>query len=203
MDVTCDLYPYVAASTSLPAILPPWMQEGGINSLLERLSKQEIRERIKLELETGLPGWQNFYKASGWDKIVISALRKNKNYEGKSIFEIAQLRKVEPAEAMFDLLVEEDGDVMMVLYMMSEDDVTKILQHPAVMIGSDGLYSAGKPHPRYFGTFPRLLAKYVRQDKAINISEAVRENDLTTGPTTGFGRQRVVKTRHVGRYCRI
>jgi N-acyl-D-amino-acid deacylase len=175
LDVTYDVYPYVAASTSLVSVLPPWMHEGGIQKLLGRLESAENRTRIKKELEEGLPGWQNFYKASGWDKILVSSAKKNKSYEGKTMLEIAAAKGVEPAEALFELLLEEDGDVLMVLFMMSEEDVTAILQHPAAMVGSDGIYSAGKPHPRYYGTFPRILSKYVRQDKALGLEEAIRK----------------------------
>ncbi|MDR3590401.1 MAG: D-aminoacylase [Negativicutes bacterium] len=175
LDITYDVYPYVAASTTLVALLPPWMHEGGIRKLLGRLESAENRARITKELEEGVPGWQNFYKAAGWDKIVVSSAKKNKSYEGKTIVEIAKGKGVEPAEALFELLLEEDGEVLMVLFMMSEEDVTAILQHPAAMVGSDGIFSAGKPHPRYYGTFPRILSKYVRNDKALSLEDAVRK----------------------------
>lgn len=175
LDVTYDVYPYVAASTSLVSLLPPWMHEGGIQKLLGRLESADNRARIKRELEEGLPNWQNFYKASGWDKILVSSVKKNKGYEGKTMAEIAAGKVIDPADALFELLLEEEGDVLMVLFMMSEDDVTAILQHPAAMVGSDGIYSAGKPHPRYYGTFPRILGKYVRHDKALSLAEAVRK----------------------------
>lgn len=175
LDVTYDVYPYIAASTSLVSLMPPWMLEGGIKKVLERLESPENRARVKKELEAGLPGWQNFYKASGWDKILVSSAKKNKGYEGKTMAEIAKGKGVEPADALFEVLLEEDGDVLMVLFMMSEDDVTAILQHPAAMVGSDGIYSAGKPHPRYYGTFPRILGKYVRKEKALSLPEAIRK----------------------------
>ncbi len=175
LDITYDVYPYTAASTSLVSLMPPWMLEGGIKKVLERLESAENRARIKKELESGLPGWQNFYKASGWDKILVSSTKKNKDYEGKTMAEIARAKGIEPADALFEVLLEEDGDVLMVLFMMAEEDVTAILQHPMAMVGSDGIYSAGKPHPRYFGTFPRILGKYVRQEKALSLPEAVRK----------------------------
>jgi len=185
LDVTFDVYPYVAASTSLVSLLPPWTHEGGIKKLLGRLESGENRARISRELEEGLPGWQNFYKASGWDKIIVSSCRKNKGYEGKTLLEIAAAKGIGPAEALFDVLLEEDGDVLMVLFMMAEEDVAAILRHPAAMIGSDGLYSSGKPHPRYYGTFPRVLGKYVRQDKVLSLAEAVRK--MTSAPARRLG----------------
>lgn len=175
LDVTYDVYPYIAASTSLVSLMPPWMLEGGIKKVLERLESAANRARVKQELEAGLPGWQNFYKASGWDKILVSSAGKNKGYEGKTLAEIAAGKGLEPADALFEVLLEEDGDVLMVLFMMAEEDVTAILQHPAAMVGSDGIYSAGKPHPRYYGTFPRILGKYVRQEKALTLPEAIRK----------------------------
>jgi N-acyl-D-aspartate/D-glutamate deacylase len=175
IDVTCDAYPYIAGSTMLGALLPPWAQEGGVHKMLDRLKAPENRTRITRELDEGLPGWQNFYKASGWDKIMLAAARTNKSYEGQSLAQIAEQRKGDPAEVLFDILLEEEGDALMVLFMMSEDDVTNILKHPAVMVGSDGIYSSGKPHPRYHGTFPRILRKYVREDRALALPDAIRK----------------------------
>ena len=187
LDVTCDVYPYIASHTFLRALLPPWMQEGGVLRLLERLRVPENRRRIKAELETGLPGWSNLYRSTGWDKIVISSCRKNKDLEGKNVQEIAASRKAEPAEVVFEVLWEEGGDVEMLLFGMAEDDVTYILKHPAVMVGSDAIPSAGKAHPRYYGTFPRVLGKYVREDKALTLAEAVRK--MTSLPAQKLGLQ--------------
>jgi N-acyl-D-amino-acid deacylase len=143
LDITCDVYPYIASHTFLRVLLPPWMQEGGVQRLLERLQVPENRRRIKAELETGLPGWSNLYKSTGWENIVISSCSKNKNLEGKNVQEIAALRKAEPAEAVFEVLLEGEGDVEMLLFGMAGDDVTYILKHPAAMVGSDAISSAG------------------------------------------------------------
>ena len=185
VDVTCDVYPYIAASTILGALLPPWVHEGGVEKLLERLRVAENRRRIAHEIESGLPGWENYVKASGWENIIIASCGRNKDCEGKSIADIAASRGASPADAVCDLMIEETADVLMVFFMMCEDDVALIMKHPAVMIASDAIPSAGKPHPRYFGTFPRVLAKYVREDKVLSLPEAVRK--MTSMPAQRLG----------------
>lgn len=185
IDVSCDVYPYTAAATMFWSLLPPWALEGGIKKAIERLSTLENRNRIKNELESGLPNWQNFYKACGWDKILINSLNKNKQLEGKTILEIAKNWEADPADAMFNLLIDEGGDALIVLFMMSDADVNAILKHPVTMIGSDGIWSPGKTHPRYFGTFPRVLAKYVRKDHVIGLAEAIRK--MTSFPAQRLG----------------
>jgi N-acyl-D-amino-acid deacylase len=152
--------------------------------MLDRLKEPENRARIARKLEEGVPGWQNFYRASGWDNIRIASVRTHKTYEGQSLARLAEEKRRAPAEALFDILLEEEGNVLMVLFMMSEDDVSTILTHPAVMVGSDGIYSPGKPHPRYYGTFPRVLRKYVREDGALALPEAIRK-------MSGFPAQRL------------
>ena len=175
VDITCDVYPYVAASTMLGALLPPWVHEGGIDRLLDRLQIAENRERIKAEMVNGVAGWENYVKAAGWDNIIIASCPGNTDYEGKSITDIGKLRNIESAEAVFELMVEEKADVLMVVFMMCEEDVTYIIQHPDVMVASDAIPSPGKPHPRYYGTFPRVLGKYMRKDHAITLPEAIRK----------------------------
>jgi N-acyl-D-amino-acid deacylase len=185
VDVTCDVYPYIAASTILGALLPPWVHEGGVEKLLERLRVAGNRRRIADEMASGLPGWENYVKASGWENIIIASCGRNEDCEGKSIADIAASRGISPADAVCDLMIEEKADVLMVIFMMCEDDVARIMQHPAVMIASDAIPSAGKPHPRYFGTFPRVLAKYVREDKVLSLPEAVRK--MTSMPAQRLG----------------
>lgn len=185
LDITCDVYPYIASSTFLWALLPPWAQEGGIGKLLERLHSQEQRQRIKADFTRGIPGWPNLVEGSGWEGILISSCKKNKGLEGKTLQQIADARKMEPAEALLDILLEVSADVLMVLFGMAEEDVTRILKHPAAMVGSDAIPSTGKPHPRYFGAFPRVLRKYVREDKALSLQEAIRK--MTSMPAQKLG----------------
>ncbi|MHC1762089.1 MAG: amidohydrolase family protein [Negativicutes bacterium] len=178
VSVTCDVYPYVAGSAMMSVLLPPWALNGGINAMLQRLRDKDNRERIKKELETGLPGWQNLYKASGWDKIVVAQ-------HGVTLQKLADEKGVEPADALFNILLEKQGEVSMVLFMMSEDDVKNILKHPLTVVGSDGNFGLGSPHPRRYGTFPRVLAKYVREEKVISMEQAISK--MTGLPAVRMG----------------
>lgn len=185
VDVTLDQYPYIAASTMLGVTLPPWVHVGGTNEVMERLRNTDCRKRIKEEMMTGVPGWENYVKACGWDKMIVATCNNNRNHEGKSIEEIAGLRGLDPADTVFDLMLEEEGNILMIYFMMSEDDVTRIMRHPAVMIGSDAIPSPGKTHPRYYGAFPRVLGKYVREEKVLSLEEAVRK--MTSFPAQKLG----------------
>ena len=185
IDIICEVYPYIMSSTFLHALLPPWAQEGGVLKLLDRLRVPENRRRIKQEFENGIPGWANLYESAGWSGILIASVKKQKNLEGQTIEEVAKARKAEPADVVFDVLLEEDGDVMMVLYGISEDDIANILKHPIAMVGSDSLPCPGKPHPRTYGTFPRVLSKYVRQDQVLTLPEAIRK--MTAMPAQRLG----------------
>jgi N-acyl-D-amino-acid deacylase len=184
-DVVCDAYPYEAGSTFLWAVLPPWAQEGGIGKMLERLRSPSDRKRIKENFIRGIPGWPNLVEGSGWEGIMVSSCKRNKGWEGKTIQQIALARQVDPADALLDILWEEEAEVLMVIFGMAEEDVAAILKHPAVMVGSDAIPSVGKPHPRFFGTFPRILGKYVREGQTLELSEAVRK--MTSMPAQRLG----------------
>jgi N-acyl-D-amino-acid deacylase len=169
----------------LAYILPPWMHDGGMDQALERLKDPQIRIRIKREMEQGIKGWENFIEFAGWEGIVIAFCEKEKELEGKSILQIANERGREPAETAFDILLEEAGKVVMVIYAMSEEDVRTVMKHPSVMIGTDGIPTSGKPHPRAYGTYPRVLGKYVREEKIFSLEEAIRK--MTSLPAQKFG----------------
>lgn len=185
VDVTLDQYPYLAASTNLGVTLPSWVHEGGIEKVMERLSDPGCRAGIKKEMEMGVPGWENYVKATGWDNMIVASCQNNRDYEGKSIQEIANLRGLDPADAVFDLMLEENGNILMIYFMMGEEDLTRIMRHPAVMIGSDAIPSPGKPHPRYYGTFPRVLGHYVREKNILSVEEAIRK--MTSFPAQKLG----------------
>jgi len=175
IDITCDQYPYTAGSTTLTALLPQWVLAGGLEASLRRLSNARTRRRIRRELHQDIPRWNNLAKTTGWDNIVISLVNteKNKILEGKSIAKIAELREKDPADVLFDLLTEEKGSVIMVVFQGSEENVRRILQEPTTMIGTDGIPRKGKPHPRLYGTFPRILGKYVREENILSLEEAI------------------------------
>lgn len=185
LDVTMDVYPYTAASTLLYALLPNWTQAGGLGSMLDRLRDGQARERIRRDFDEGLAGWQNIPKAAGWDSIVISNCPGRTELEGRSLTELA-LDAGKPApDYVFDLLVEQRGDVMMIIHMMDEADVSRVLAYDATMIGSDGIPLPGKPHPRWAGTFARVLGRYTRELGLFDLATAIRK--MTSLPAERFG----------------
>src|SRR5919109_5194458 len=179
-DVTGDMYPYTAGATSLGALLPPWVHEGGLAKLLPRLKDQSVRARIRQDIEQGLDGWWNPARAAGWGGVQISRAPKCRAYQGMRLSEVAALRQQEPLDAAFDILLAEEGNASVVLFMMGEVQVQTILQHSRVMIGSDagatapyGVLGRGHPHPRAYGTFPRVLGTYARDLGVISLEEAI------------------------------
>jgi len=176
VDITCDQYPYRAGSTFLSSLLPPWAHVGGTQKLLERLRNPQDREKIKKDIGEGVPGWENWVSYCGWEGIVISSVRteKNKPLEGKSLSQIAKNTGKDVFAALFDLLLEEEGAGSMVLFAMDEEDIRRIVRHPTQMVCTDGLLG-GKPHPRVYGAFPRVLGRYVREEHVLTLEQAIRK----------------------------
>jgi N-acyl-D-amino-acid deacylase len=192
VDVTCDVYPYIAASFGLSAMLPAWAHEGGTEKLLERLKDAKTRERLRREMEEGAPGQSSPLKSAGWDATQIARCRSHPEFEGKTVAEIAQNKKIDPFEFVFDLLIEENTAVSVVRFAMCEEDVCTVMQHPLSMIGTDssavapyGVLGKGKPHPRSYGTFPRMLGKYVREERVLTLENAIRK--MTSLPAQKLG----------------
>ncbi|MEW6600545.1 MAG: D-aminoacylase [Nitrospirota bacterium] len=184
--VTCDRYPYIASSTDLDTVLPAWAFEGGHKKEILRLKNQ------RKELAGGIK--QNYTKPSDWDKVVISSvnLDRNKWMEGKSISEISAAEGVKEVDMVFDLLLDEELNVGAIFFVMNEDNLRAILKRPYCAIGTDsavrsfsGITAKGKPHPRGFGSFPRILGKYVRDLGILTLSEAVYK--MTGLPSEIFG----------------
>ncbi|MGZ9586103.1 N-acyl-D-amino-acid deacylase family protein [Paenibacillus marinisediminis] len=187
MDVTCDVYPYDAGSTTLTTVLPLWILQGGLAGVMEALQQPAVRKRLHIELAEEQQDWDNLVASTGWHSIVISAVHsdRNKELEGKSIHEVAELRGIHPIDAMMDLLLEEQGKVTIVYYHMSNDDVEQVIRYSQSLVASDSLHcETGKPHPRLYGTFPRLFAKYVRERRTLSLEEAVRK--VTSFPASRF-----------------
>jgi len=184
MRLTADQYPYIAGSTMLGAILPPWAHAGGVEATLERLAEKEERERMRTEmLDRSRSEWDNFWKWSGPEGIVISDIPSGRHadYIGKSLAEAASLHhgvdevsEQVAAEFAFDLLAEERMGVGMISFSQSEEVVQKIMREPYVNVCTDGLLG-GKPHPRAYGTYPRILGRYVRELNLLSLEEAVRK----------------------------
>ena len=187
LTVTQDVYPYTASSTMLTACLPPWVQEGGNTSVLERLADPGQVDRIRDEVDAGPSAqWENHVAGSGWDGILVSSTGDHR-FEGRTIAEIGDELGVSPFDALVLVLREEDLRVSMVSFSMCEDDLEEALLDPHTMIGSDGLPPGvgGKPHPRLFGTFPRILARYVRERRTLDLGTAIHK--MTGLPASTFG----------------
>jgi N-acyl-D-amino-acid deacylase len=186
LEVTFDQYPYIAGSTMFFAILPQWALEGGATSMLQRLQDNELREKIRHDITHGIPGWQNMARDTGWEGVMITAVKTetNKVFEGMYLSEIAQRLGKDPVDAAMDLLLEEDAAVGMATFAQSEENVRRILKHDFQMPCTDGLLG-GKPHPRVYGTFPRILGKYVREEKIITLPQAIRK--MTSLPAQRLG----------------
>ena len=191
-DVTCDVYPYTAGSFGLASMLPHWAHEGGSEKLFERLREPNLRKKLRKDIEEGTQGWSSPLKAAGWDATVIARSKNHPEFEGKSIEEITRSRRIDAFQFVFDLLLEESAAVSVVRFAMCEEDVRLVLQHPFSMIGTDsstvapyGVLGRGKPHPRGYGTFPRVLGKYVRNEKALTLENAVRK--MTSLPARKLG----------------
>ena len=193
VDVAADLYVYTAGGTGLEATIPTWAQEGGRATLIERLADPDIRARLKREMVSGLPGWSNMVEAAGgWNGIVLSNAHNpgNAQFEGKSLAEIGRLWGKEPAEAAFDLVAQGSGRVMAIYHMMSEPDIETALRFPWTSIGSDagaavvdgGQDPTGLTHPRAYGNFPRVIARYVREKNVLTLEQAIRK--MTSWPAT-------------------
>ena len=185
MDVTCDQYPYRASSTTMDSNAPNWAFEGGVEALLQRLQNPKDRAEINAFANREHVGrWQDTYVANVESE-------KNQWQVGKSIAEIAEIRGVDPADACFDLVVEEKSRVNEIAYGMCEDDIEYIMKQPYVMTGSDGEAASmdykGQPHPRWYGTFPRVLAHYCRERQILPLETAVHK--MTGLPAMRLGLQ--------------
>lgn len=189
LPVTQDVYPYDAASTVLGTCLPPWVHEDGDEAVLRRLQNPRDLARMRAEIEDPRAdaGWENLIMgAGGYGGILVVSTRSHR-YEGRTLEQLAQELAVEPFEALVRVLVEEELAVSMVEFSMSERDVESVLRSPFTVVGSDGLApgAGGRPHPRLYGTFPRILGRYVRERRVISLVEAIRR--MTSLPAEIFG----------------
>jgi len=189
LEVTFDQYPYTAGSTMLSAILPPWAHDGGTEAMLKRLADPALRRRMIEEMATGLKGWDSISRWAGWDGIIVtSVVSAEKQYcVGKTIRQIAEMEgRTDFAETALDLILHERNGVGMIDFVMDEACVKAIMAHPAGTVGSDGLLG-GKPHPRAYGTFPRILGRYVREESVTSLEEMIRR--MTSQPARIIGLQ--------------
>jgi len=186
LDVTANQYPYTRASNGLDSCLPLWAREGGFEKTAARLNDPATRERVKKDMnDANATTWENqWYGANGGDGVMVSsvlnpALRK---YEGKTLTQIGKEMGKDPRDAVIDLVLADKGESSVVIAIMDEDDVRTALKHPLVGVGTDsgaqaedGKLSESKSHPRAWGSFPRILGRYVRDEKILTLEEAIRK----------------------------
>jgi len=196
LDVTANMYPYDRASNGLDACLPLWVREGGLNMMLQRLKDPSLRDRIKRDMnDPNAKDWENqWYGSGGGAGVMVStvldpALRK---WEGKNLVEIGKQMGKDPRDAAMDLVIADQGETSVIISIMREDDVRLALSNPMISIGTDsgaraedGPFSESKSHPRAWGSFTRVLGKYVRDEQLISLEEAIRR--FTSRPATRVG----------------
>jgi dihydroorotase/N-acyl-D-amino-acid deacylase len=185
MDITADTYAYPAWFNSMSAFIPPWAHDGGDAKLVERLKDPAMRARIRKDLLTPSSDWDNEgQEIPGPEAVLIGVVQNPKllPLQGKRLSEIAKLWGKDPMDALFDLLIEDNAFTEVAVFGMSEPDVALALQQPWVSIDNDssgtspeGILGQEHPHPRAYGTFPRILRKYVREEKKISLEEAIRK----------------------------
>ena len=186
VDITANQYPYTRASNGLDACLPLWAREGGLDKMLARLHDAAERERIKQEmLDPNVTAWENqWYGSGGGDGVMLASVLNPelRQYEGLTMTQIGAAMGKDPRDAVMDLVIADRGESSVIIAIMSEEDVRAALQHPLVGIGTDsgakaedGKLSQSKSHPRAWGSFPRILGKYVRDEHLLTLEEAIRK----------------------------
>jgi dihydroorotase/N-acyl-D-amino-acid deacylase len=185
VDIAADTYAYPAWFNSMSAFVPPWALDGGTTKLLERLQDPDTRRKIRQEMLTPSDMWDNeWQEIPGPQSVLISVVQNPSlvQYQGKTLADVAKMMKKDPIDALFDLLVEDQAFTSNAVFGMSERDIALALEQPWVSINNDsqgtspeGPLGTEHPHPRAYGTFPRIIRKYVREDKLLTLEEAIRK----------------------------
>jgi N-acyl-D-amino-acid deacylase len=192
LAITADMYTYTAGATGLDAAMPPWVQEGGLEAWTGRLKDPAVRARVEREMNEPSDAWENLYRAAGADGVLLVAFKNPalKPLTGKTLAEIAKLRGKSPAQTAMDLVVEDGSRVGTIYFLMSEDNVRRETALPWVSFGSDegapsneGAFLKSNNHPRAYGNVARLLGRYVREEKALPLAEAIRKLTLLPAGT--------------------
>ncbi|HEX8181934.1 MAG TPA: D-aminoacylase [Pyrinomonadaceae bacterium] len=196
LDVSADVYPYTAASTSLTACLPPWALEGGTQQTLARLRDPATRARLKREIATDTKEWENIYLGSGGAQGVLIGSVVNRaleQWQGKRLSEIAAAEGKDPLDALFDFIIADEAQTGAIYFMMSEDDLRAALKAPFIHICTDsgarattGPLAGSKSHPRGWGTYPRILARYVRDEHLLTLEQAIQRMTGSSAARVGL-----------------
>ena len=192
--ITTDMYNYTAGATGLDAAMPPWVQEGGIESWINRLKDPAIRPKIITAMKEDSNDWENLYYSAGADKVILAGFRNPelRIHTGKTLSQLAKELGKSPEETAIDLVIEDNSRVGAIYFLMSEENVKRQMKLPYMSFGSDGSapapevpFLSSNPHPRAYGNVARLLGKYVREEKVISLEEAVKK--LTSLPASNLG----------------
>jgi N-acyl-D-amino-acid deacylase len=194
LRITADMYTYTAGATGLDAAMPPWVQEGGVEAWIERLKDPEIRARVKEEMLTPTDEWENLHLAAGPEQMVLLDFKspRLRHLQGRTLADVAAERGAHPADVAMDLVIEDGSRVGTAYVLMSEENVRRKIALPWVSFGSDaeapaaeGVFLRTSTHPRAYGTFARLLGRYVRDEGLVSLAEAIRR--LTSQPAGNLG----------------
>ena len=197
LDIACDRYPYTAGWTDLDAVLPPWAFAGGAGKEMERLSDPETRKKLADVLNSQYPSLEDWHEVM----VVSTVSPEGKRWEGKRIDEISRETGRRPPEIVFDILLAEKLEVSAVYFSLSQENLRRFLRLPYCLIGSDSsVYVSealeGKPHPRAFGTFPRLLGHFVREEGLLDLGEAISRMTYLTARRFGLEGRGEIKAGH-------
>jgi N-acyl-D-amino-acid deacylase len=194
LNITADMYTYVAGATGMTAAFPPSLQDGGFGKLRERLKDKKVRAEMKKAMNTNAADWENlYYGAGGAENVLLLSFKQDslKKFTGKSLAEVAKLRDKSPEETAMDLIIQDSTRVGVAYFLMNEENVKKQVAIPWVSFGSDegsytneGVFLKSNAHPRAYGTFARVLGKYCRDEKVISLQEAIRK--LSKLPATNL-----------------
>lgn len=195
IDIGFDVYPYTAFGSGLIDLIPPWVKKDGPRIMLERLRDPKIRSKALYDMKHGIPSWDSIMASTGWEDCVqIASLHTtaNKHYEGMVIGQIAKERDCTSYEAVVDLIIEENASIKCICFAMDEDELVSVMQHPMAIFATDGRacatygeLSKGAVHPRYYGTYPRIMGYYVREKNIFSLEEAIQKS--TSAPARRFG----------------
>jgi len=195
LSITCDQYPYNRGMSGLMTALPPWVREGENEEILNRIKKPEIQGRIRKEVKEGIKGWENWIRDEGFHNFFISTVIDDnwKDIITKNITEITKIKGFsDDFDTFFNLLIDNELSVQITIKSMGNEDIRRIMTSRYQMVGTDGAgipaaTSSGAFHPRFFGTYPRILGKYVREEKILTLEQAIRK--MSSFPAQRLGLQ--------------
>jgi N-acyl-D-aspartate/D-glutamate deacylase len=179
-DIDCDAYPYAAGANPLKNLLPPWVQVGGLEAMLARLALPETRARIRAEIDGD--GLKNWGRIPSWECVQISVSPHLPQHAGETIARLAGPRGRDPIDVICDYLIEDKGATRVLITSIAEEDISELVRSPSALVGSDGnciadygVTSQGMPHPRFYGTFPRIIGRYVHEQQLLPLEQAIRK----------------------------